>query len=102
VDRNYFRVAVFDTKMKTLPLLTMFVGVSAFLIRAEDTNTAPKTADRLQSIIKRADATNTNAPPRVATNSVASTTNAPRFQDRLHTIVRRGTNQPAQTPTSKP
>jgi len=89
-------------KMKTLSLLTLFVGVSAFPIRAEDTNTAPKTVDRLQSIVKRVDATNTNAPPRVATNSVATTTNALRFQHRLQAIIRRGTNQPVQTPGTKP
>ena len=49
--------------MKTLSLLTLFVGVSAFLIRAEDTNTAPKTADRPQSILKRVDPTNLVASP---------------------------------------
>ena len=102
VNRNYSLLAVFDTIMKTLSLLTLFVGVSAILIRAEDTNNTPKTVDRLQSIVKRADATTTNAPPRATTNSVATTTNTPRYQDRLQTIMRRGTNQPTQTRTNKP
>ena len=85
--------------MKIL-LLTLFVGVTTVTSRATDTNTAPQTEIRLQSIVHQADSSATNAPTVVTTNSPATTTNAPRYQQRLQTIIRRGTNQPVQMPAT--
>jgi hypothetical protein len=56
LGRNFSRAAVFDwVNMKKLLLLTLFFGISSVICRAEDTNITPKTAIRLQNIVKRAD-----------------------------------------------
>ena len=88
--------------MKTFILLIFAIAGSVISLQAVDTNTAPKTAVRLHTIVKRGDGAGTNVSVRVVTNRVAVGTNTPRSEDRLRYIVRRGTNQPPQIPTNKP
>ncbi len=86
--------------MKRNLLIALLLFGVAIIAGAEGTNAPVKTTERLQNIIKRADASGTNA--LAQTNSVSAAAKHGQFQQRLVRIVRKETNQPPQAPASKP